>query len=73
MEYFVAVAECLNFTKAAGRCFISQTAMTLQIRSLEEKIGVPLFIRDKHHVELTAAGKVYLNEARAILAGRTMR
>lgn len=68
MEYFVAVAECLNFTKAAGRCFISQTAMTLQIRSLEEKIGVPLFIRDKHHVELTAAGKVYLNEARAILA-----
>ena len=41
--------------------------MTLQIQSLEEKIGVPLFVRDKHHVELTAAGKVYLNEARAIL------
>ena len=67
MEYFVAAAEQLNFTRAAKKCFISQTAMTLQIRSLEEKIGVPLFVRDKHHVELTAAGKVYLNEARAVL------
>ena len=61
MEYFVAAAEQLNFTRAAKKCFISQTAMTLQIQSLEEKIGVPLFVRDKHHVELTAAGKVYLN------------
>ena len=67
MEYFVAAAEQLNFTRAAKKCFISQTAMTLQIQSLEERIGVPLFVRDKHHVELTAAGKVYLNEARAIL------
>ena len=67
MEYFVAAAEQLNFMRAAKKCFISQTAMTLQIQSLEEKIGVPLFVRDKHHVELTAAGKVYLNEARAIL------
>ena len=50
MEYFVAAAEQLNFTRAAKKCFISQTAMTLQIQSLEEKIGVPLFVRDKHHV-----------------------
>lgn len=67
LEYFVNAAETLNFTKAARKCFISQTAMTQQIRALEEKIGVPLFIRDKHHVELTPAGKVYLNEAKAIL------
>ncbi len=67
MEYFVAAAEQLNFTRAARQCFISQTAMTLQIQSLEEKVGVPLFVRDKHHVELTAAGKVYLKEARVIL------
>ena len=66
MEYFVAVAEQLNFTRAARQCFVSQTAMTLQIQSLEEKVGVPLFVRDKHHVELTAAGKVYLKEARVI-------
>ncbi|MDO4311966.1 MAG: LysR family transcriptional regulator [Eubacteriales bacterium] len=67
LEYFVAVAETLNFTKAAKKCFISQTAMTLQIKALEEKIGTPLFLRDKHHVELTAAGRVYLNEAKDIL------
>lgn len=67
LEYFVTVAELLNFTKAAEKCFISQTAMTQQIRSLEKSVGVPLFIRDKHHVELTLAGHVYLNEARIIL------
>lgn len=68
LEYFVSVAENLNFTKAAQKCFISQTAMTLQIQSLEEKVGVALLIRDKHHVELTPAGRVYLAEAKEILA-----
>ena len=67
LEYFVSVAETLNFTRAAARCFISQTAMTQQIRSLEEKVGVPLLIRDKHHVELTPAGRIYLKEAKEIL------
>ncbi len=67
LEYFIAVAESLNFTKAAKKCFISQTAMTLQIQSLERTVGVPLLIRDKHHVELTAAGKVYLAKARSLL------
>ena len=68
LEYFVCAAEKLNFTRAAAQCFISQTAMTQQIRALEETVGVPLFIRDKHHVELTPAGAVYLKEARRILA-----
>ena len=67
LEYFVSAAENLNFTKAANQCFISQTAMTQQIKSLEKTVGVPLFVRDNHHVELTPAGKVYLKEARAIL------
>ncbi len=67
LEYFVTAAETLNFTKAAQKCYISQTAMTQQIKSLEKIIGTPLFVRDKHHVELTTAGKVYLKEARAIL------
>ncbi|MDO4960841.1 MAG: LysR family transcriptional regulator [Eubacteriales bacterium] len=67
LEYFVNVAETLNFTKAAEKCFISQTAMSQQIKALEEAVGVPLLIRDKHHVELTAAGRVFLNEARGIL------
>lgn len=68
LEYFIALSETLNFTKAAEKCFISQTAMTQQIQSLEKTVGVPLVSRDKHHVELTAAGKVYLEEARAIIA-----
>ena len=68
LEYFVAAAETLNFTRAAARCYISQTAMTQQIRSLENTVGVPLFDRDSHHVALTAAGRAYLNEARVILS-----
>ncbi len=67
LEYFVSVAETLNFTKAAQKCFISQTAMTQQIKALEETVGVALFIRDKHHVELTAAGRIYLSEVKNIL------
>lgn len=67
LEYFVAVAENLSFTKAARQCFISQTAMTQQIHALEQTVGVPLFVRDKHHVMLTPAGVVYLKEARTIL------
>ncbi len=67
LEYFVCAAEQLNFTRAAEKCFISQTAMTQQIRALEQIVGVPLFVRDKHHVELTSAGAVYLREARQVL------
>jgi len=67
LEYFISAAETLNFSKAAAKCFISQTAMTQQIKALEKTIGVPLFVRDKHHVELTTPGRVYLGEARAII------
>lgn len=67
LEYFVTAAELLNFTRAAERCYISQTAMTQQIHSLEKELEAVLFLRDKHHVELTGAGKVFLQEARAIL------
>ena len=67
LYYFITAAETLNFSRAAEKCYISQTAMSLQIKSLEQLIGVPLFIRDQHHVELTAAGKIYLDEAKEIL------
>lgn len=67
LEYFIAAAEALNFTRAAKQCFISQTAMTQQIRSLEETVGTALFLRDKHHVELTTAGRIYYKEAKAII------
>lgn len=56
LEYFISAAEHLNFTKAAKECYISQTAMTQQMQALEKTLGVKLFTRDKHHIELTPAG-----------------
>ncbi|SHO60854.1 LysR family transcriptional regulator [Algoriphagus zhangzhouensis] len=59
LQYFKAVAEELNFRKAADRLFISQPGLSRQIRQLEELLGVQLFERDQKHVQLTPAG-VYL-------------
>ena len=67
LEYFVAVAKEKNFTKAAKQCYISQTAISLQIKALEKNLGVQLLDRDKHHVTLTPAGQIYLREAEEIL------
>lgn len=67
LEYFLAVARELNFTKAAESMYVSQTAVTQQIKVLEEQLGVELFERTKRKVFLTPAGKVFQNEAMAIL------
>lgn len=67
LEYFVAVSEHLNFTKAAQQFYISQTAVTQQIKALEAELGVKLFIRNNRHVALTPAGRTFLEDARAIL------
>ncbi len=67
LEYFAAVSETLNFTKAAQQFYISQTAVSQQIRALEEELGVRLFNRTNRSVELTPAGKIFLEDARAIL------
>ena len=67
LRYFVSVAECGNFTKAAANHYISQTAITQQIHALEESIGAKLFDRNSRPVSLTPAGKVFLKEVREIL------
>lgn len=67
LEYFIVVAETLNFTKASQRFFISQTAVTQQIKALEQEIGSVLFYRNKRHVELTPAGQLFLTEVKAIV------
>ncbi|TFV94126.1 LysR family transcriptional regulator [Algoriphagus kandeliae] len=61
LHYFQAVAEELNYRKAAERLFISQPGLSRQIKQLEQELGVQLFERDKKHVACTAAGN-YLKE-----------
>jgi DNA-binding transcriptional LysR family regulator len=62
IEYFLKVAETLNFTVAARELYISQPALSKQIKQLEEEIGVRLFRRDTKQVELTAGGKILYDE-----------
>ena len=67
LKYFVSVAEHHSFTKAANQYYLSQAAITQQIRALEETMGVQLFTRNTRPVALTPAGSVFLVEAKAIL------
>jgi len=67
LRYFVAVAEALNFTRAATRLHVAQPALSRQVADLEEELGVDLLKRTSHGVWLTAEGKLFLEEARGLL------
>ena len=68
LRYFVAVAEELHFTRAAERLYLSQPALSKQIRMLERQLGAELFERDRQGVALTPVGVALLPHARRVLA-----
>lgn len=67
MRYVIAVAEERSFTRAADRCHVVQSALSHQIKALEQELGVVLFARTSRRVEVTAAGEAFLTAARASL------
>ena len=67
LQYFVTVAEELNFTRAAEKLQMSQPPLSNSIRQLEEDLGTQLFIRGKRRLTLTEAGELLLRRSRQIL------
>jgi DNA-binding transcriptional LysR family regulator len=68
LRYFVALAEVLHFGRAARRLQITQPSLSHQVRQLESQLQTKLLERTKRHVELTEAGRLFLEEARQVLA-----
>jgi Transcriptional regulator len=68
LRYFVTVAECQHFTRAAEKLGIAQPPLSQQIKKLEQEVGVPLFERLSRGVALTPAGQVLYDDAVKILA-----
>ena len=67
VRYFVVVADELHFGRAAVKLYISQPALSKQIRKLEDFVGEPLLVRDSRHVRLTLRGQRFLEDARQLL------
>lgn len=68
LRYLIALAQELNFTRAAARCNVSQPPFSRAIKDLEAEIGVVLFERDTHRVSITAAGQALVEDAKRSLA-----
>jgi DNA-binding transcriptional LysR family regulator len=67
LEYFVAVAGELNFSRAAQRIHVVQSALSASVARLEKELGIELFDRSKRQIVLTAPGEVFLQHAREVI------
>lgn len=67
IKYFITAAECLNFTRAAKECYITQTAMSQNIASIEKELGFKLFERNNRNVQLTPAGQDFYTQMKSIV------
>ncbi len=69
LEYIVALDNERNFVQAAGQCFVTQPTLTMQVKKVENEIGIVLFDRSKKPLRPTAAGEQIITKAREILRG----
>src|SRR6201993_1628575 len=67
LEYFIAVAAELNFSRAAQRIHVVQSALSVAVAKLEKELGVALFDRSKRQIALTPPGEVFLQHAREVI------
>ena len=67
LKYFMTLAEVKNFKQASDNCFVTQPTLSMQIKKLEEELGVQLFERDKRSVNITPKGEQLLDYAKQIL------
>ncbi len=67
LQYIIAVASTLSFSRAAEACNVSQPSLSMQIKKLEAELGIQLFIRNNRRVQVSAMGKIVLDRAQQIL------
>jgi DNA-binding transcriptional LysR family regulator len=68
LQFFMAVAEELSFSRAAIKLHVAQPSLSTQIKALEDEVGARLFERDKRHVSLTPAGRRFQNRVAPVLS-----
>ena len=72
LEYIVALDNCRHFATAADRCFVTQPTLSMQVQKLEEELGIKIFDRSKQPVIPTEAGREIIEQAKKILAEKTI-
>jgi LysR family hydrogen peroxide-inducible transcriptional activator len=72
LEYIVALDNCRHFATAADSCFVTQPTLSMQVQKLEEELGIKIFDRSKQPVIPTEAGNAIIEQAKKILAEKTI-